>query len=332
MKRAILFLLASLFAAQAFADTPVYLNRYAFGNERTKFTVLGDGTTILTSSAISGGVNAQTGTTYTFLASDDDKLVTFSNGSAVAVTLPVATTTGFVSGFYTCATNLGVGTVTITPTTSTIDARATAVLKTGQSICIWSNGTNYFSNAAGTTTGSGNTVLATSPALVTPDLGTPSAATLTSATGLPVSTGISGLGTGVATFLATPSSANFASAITDETGTGSVVLSASPVFTGLPSMPAYKSTGTTFALSGACTTANATGGSSAGTFTTTTTGACAVTITMGGGATAPTGWACEPNNRTTGNIFRQTASTTTTANFLGTTVSGDTLSFACIGY
>lgn len=52
------------------------------------------------------------------------------------------------------------------------------------------------------TTGSGNVVLATSPTLVTPALGTPTALTLTNATGLPVSTGISGLGTGVATALA----------------------------------------------------------------------------------------------------------------------------------
>ena len=49
-------------------------------------------------------------------------------------------------------------------------------------------------------------------------LGTPVSATLTNATGLPVSTGVSGLGTNVATFLATPSSANLAAALTDETG------------------------------------------------------------------------------------------------------------------
>jgi collagen type I/II/III/V/XI/XXIV/XXVII alpha len=54
----------------------------------------------------------------------------------------------------------------------------------------------------------------------TPDLGTPSAATLTNATGLPISTGVSGLGTGVATALATPSSANLRAALTDESGTG----------------------------------------------------------------------------------------------------------------
>jgi hypothetical protein len=77
-------------------------------------------------------------------------------------------------------------------------------------------------------TGSGALVFANSPTLVTPTLGTPASATLTNATGLPVSTGISGLGTGVATFLATPSSANLRSALTDETGTGSAVFATSP--------------------------------------------------------------------------------------------------------
>ncbi len=56
--------------------------------------------------------------------------------------------------------------------------------------------------------------------------------TLTTSTGLPISTGVSGLGTNVATFLGTPSSANLAAALTDETGSGSLVFSGSPVFTG----------------------------------------------------------------------------------------------------
>jgi hypothetical protein len=77
-------------------------------------------------------------------------------------------------------------------------------------------------------TGTGALVFANSPVLTTPNLGTPSAATLTNATGLPVATGISGLGTGVATFLATPSSANLRTAVTDETGSGALVFATSP--------------------------------------------------------------------------------------------------------
>lgn len=77
-------------------------------------------------------------------------------------------------------------------------------------------------------TGSGALVFATSPTLVTPALGTPSSGTLTNATGLPISTGVSGLGTGAATFLATPSSANLAAMLTDETGSGANVFATSP--------------------------------------------------------------------------------------------------------
>lgn len=80
-------------------------------------------------------------------------------------------------------------------------------------------------------TGTGNVVRATSPTLVTPALGTPASGTLTNCTGLPVSTGISGLGSGMATFLATPSSANLAAAVTDETGSGALVFATSPSLT-----------------------------------------------------------------------------------------------------
>jgi len=72
------------------------------------------------------------------------------------------------------------------------------------------------------------TVLLTNATLTTPILGTPQSGTLTNCTGLPVSTGISGLGTGVATFLATPSSANLRTAVTDETGTGALVFANTP--------------------------------------------------------------------------------------------------------
>ena len=72
------------------------------------------------------------------------------------------------------------------------------------------------------------TALFTNSALVTPTLGTPASGTLTNCTGLPVATGISGLGASVAAFLATPSSANLATAVTGETGSGALVFATSP--------------------------------------------------------------------------------------------------------
>lgn len=76
-------------------------------------------------------------------------------------------------------------------------------------------------------TGSGALVFGTSPSLTTPNLGTPSAVTLTNGTGLPIA-GITGLGTGVGTWLATPSSANLRNASTDEVGTGALMFGLAP--------------------------------------------------------------------------------------------------------
>jgi hypothetical protein len=112
---------------------------------------------------------------------------------------------------------------------------ATGVSGLGTGIATWL-GTPSSANlrsALTDETGTGAAVFATSPTLVTPALGTPSSATLTNATGLPIATGVSGLGTGIATWLATPSSANLAAALTDETGSGAAVFAASPSLSGL---------------------------------------------------------------------------------------------------
>jgi hypothetical protein len=47
----------------------------------------------------------------------------------------------------------------------------------------------------------------------------------------------SSLGTGVETFLTTPTSTNLAAAVTDESGTGTLVFSVSPALTGIPTVP-----------------------------------------------------------------------------------------------
>lgn len=78
-------------------------------------------------------------------------------------------------------------------------------------------------------TGSGALVFGTSPTLTTPLLGTPQSGSLGSCTGYTVGN-LSGLGTGVGTFLATPTSANLAAAITNETGSGLAVFGTDPTF------------------------------------------------------------------------------------------------------
>jgi hypothetical protein len=96
---------------------------------------------------------------------------------------------------------------------------------------VWNGSTigiAYGGTGTTTSTGSGSLVLSNSPTLVTPVLGTPSSVTLTNGTGLPISTGVSGLGAGVAAFLANPSSVNLIGAITDETGSGALVFANTP--------------------------------------------------------------------------------------------------------
>ena len=57
--------------------------------------------------------NAQTGTTYTFVAADFTKLVTLSNASPVAVTLPLEATVPWPTGTQLRLLNQGAGTVTV---------------------------------------------------------------------------------------------------------------------------------------------------------------------------------------------------------------------------
>lgn len=100
-------------------------------------------------------INAQgTAASYTIASSDMGKTVTHNKGTAVAVTLPQATTAGFGAGVSYTEINIGAGAATITPTTSTINGNASLALTQGQGAWIISDGTNYWA-FLGASTGSG---------------------------------------------------------------------------------------------------------------------------------------------------------------------------------
>ena len=97
----------------------------ASGNVTFGGTVASDTGYRITSNAI----NAQTGTTYTFLSSDNGKVVTFNNGSTTTVTIP----TGLPVGFNCTAIQLGAGQVGFTAASGvTMNAYASAYKISGQ--------------------------------------------------------------------------------------------------------------------------------------------------------------------------------------------------------
>ncbi len=143
----------------------------------------------------------------------DATLRDVSDGEGTSSALQISTTTVNINGTFklngtTLSLGTGVNTFLTTPSSANLLAAITDE------------------------TGTGSLVFATSPTLITPLLGTPTSGTLTNCTGLPVSTGISGLAANVATFLATPSSANLKTAVTDETGSGgALVFATAPTIT-----------------------------------------------------------------------------------------------------
>jgi hypothetical protein len=198
------------------ADMPSGVTPTSYGSS-TAIPVLAIDTYGRVTSATTAGVS----TTITLAAGSGSGSV--SGGGTLTIGGSTGLTTSVSGSTYTL-TNSGVTSFVtslggLTPNTAT-----TGAITLAGTLAVANGGTGVT-----TSTGSGNNVLSTSPTLVTPALGTPSSGNLANCTFPTLNQNTTGTAAGLSATLAVASGGT---GVTTSTGTGSVVLSASPTFTG----------------------------------------------------------------------------------------------------
>lgn len=225
---------------------------------------------------------------------------------------------------------LSSGTAAITAPTLNLNTSSTGNTSIGNSTgAITLTGHTTIEGVTSTgATGTGKFVFDTSPTLVTPNLGTPSALVGTNITGtaagltagnVTTNANLTGAVTssGNATSLGSFSSANLSGALTDETGSGAAVFGTSPAITtslttGSTTFALLNTTATTLNIGGAATTINF--------------GAAGATVTGGGAFTLNSGaaTALTLDSGTTGTVNLGTSNNAKTIN-IGTGTAGNTI-------
>lgn len=108
-------------------------------------------------------VNLQAGTSYAVRAADRGQLISQSNASASAYSIPEGVR-DFGDGFHFWLNNRGAGALTLTPTTSTIDGAATLTLAAGNGCLVTSKDGSYYT--ARSTVAAGSTPTTTKGDLI----------------------------------------------------------------------------------------------------------------------------------------------------------------------
>lgn len=99
----------------------------SFSMNSQKITALADGSAVTDAATINNvntvPINNQTGTSYTLVLADAGELVTLSNASAIALTIPANASVAFPIGTQIQIMQIGAGQVTVGITTDTLNAR-----------------------------------------------------------------------------------------------------------------------------------------------------------------------------------------------------------------